>query len=63
MQIEFLIQNANLFGKIRGHNVFSLSLSLSCANAVLQGLWGEPHQMPDMQRGDSFTAEAILGMK
>jgi predicted outer membrane lipoprotein len=41
----------------------SLSLSLSCANAVLQGLWGEPHQMPDMQRGDSFTAEAILGMK
>jgi hypothetical protein len=40
-----------------------LPFFLFCVNAVLQGVRGEPHQMPDMQRGDPFKAEAILGMK
>jgi hypothetical protein len=44
------------------YNLFFLCIL--CMRATdLQGVWGEPHQMPDMSTADTIKAEAIFRMK
>ena len=39
-------------------------LCILCIRATdLQGVWGEPHQMPDLSTADTVKAEAIFRMK
>ena len=41
-----------------------ISLCILCMRATdLQGVWGEPHQMPDLSTADTIKAEAIFRMK
>jgi hypothetical protein len=41
---------------------FHIFLIVCVQTTVLQGVWGEPRQMPDMPRGNTLQAEAVLGM-
>ena len=42
--------------------MFSFSFGFFLQTTVLQGMWGEPHQMPNMSTADTVEAEAIFGM-
>jgi hypothetical protein len=43
-------------------NVFTFCFHICVPTTVLQGVWGEPYQMPNMSRDNTVQAEAILGM-
>lgn len=42
--------------------MFSFTFWIFCGKTVLQGMWGEPQQMPDMSTANTIEAEAIFRM-
>jgi hypothetical protein len=47
---------------MHGYLCFGCVWVLCEKKTVLQGMWGEPHQMPDMSTADTVEAEAIFRM-
>lgn len=46
----------------REKNICLIGFSLFVKTTVLQGMWGEPDQMPNLSTDDSVQAEAVLRM-